>query len=100
MKMGQTPFWNNFGTVAAKIEILEHRLPPGRRIFLCLLPEQHIRNALRCLGFVFFNNVAVEIFCGVHTGMAQLLRYRYNVRTVCQEDRSHSMPERMRIDMG
>ena len=27
MKMGQTPFWNNFGTVALKTEILEHR--PG-----------------------------------------------------------------------
>ena len=27
MKLGRTRFWNNFGTVAAKIEILEHR--PG-----------------------------------------------------------------------
>lgn len=27
MKMGQTPFWNNFGTVDLKTEILEHR--PG-----------------------------------------------------------------------
>ena len=27
MKMGQTPFWNNFGTVGPKTEILEHR--PG-----------------------------------------------------------------------
>ena len=27
MKKSQTPFWNNFGTVAVKIEILEHR--PG-----------------------------------------------------------------------
>ena len=79
-------FWNT---------VREHRAD-----FLCLLPEQHIRNTLCCLGFIFFDDVAVEIFCGVHAGMAQLLRYRYNVRTICQEDRGHSMPECMRIDMG
>ena len=99
MKMGQTPFWNNFGTVVLKTEIVEHRPGTPGGFFLCLLPEQHIRNTLRCLGLIFFDDVAVEIFCGVHTGMTQLLRYRDNIGAVGQKDRSHSMPERMRIDV-
>ena len=83
-----------------KIDILGHRLGLPRADFLCLLPEQYIRNTLRCLGLVLFDDVAVKIFRGVHAGMAQLLRYRYNVRTVCQKDRGHSVAESVGIDMG
>ena len=99
MKISQTPFWNNFGTVALKTEILEHR-PGSPGVFLCLLSEQHIRNTLRCPGFIFFDDMAVEIFRCVHAGMTQLFRYRDNIRTVCQKDGGHSMPEGMRIDVG
>ena len=69
LKTALLSFWNNFGTVTAKIIILEHRpgTPGG---FLCLFSEQHIRNTLRCSGLVLFDNMAVEAFCGVHAGMA------------------------------
>ena len=79
-------FWNT---------VREHRAD-----FLCLFPEQYIRDTLRCLGFILFDNVAVEVLRGGYAGVAQLLRYGYNVCTVCQQDRGNSMPEGVRIDMG
>lgn len=96
--MGQTPFGNNFGTVAFKTEILEHR-PGAPGGFLRLLPEQHIRNTLRCLCSIFPDDVAVETFGGVYTCVAQLHGYGDDICAICRKDRGHGMPERMGIDM-
>ena len=82
-----------------KTDILGHRLGLPWAEFLCLFPEQHIRNTLSCLGFVLFDDMAVKVFRGIHAGVAQLLRYRDNIGSICQEDRGHSMPERMGIDV-
>ena len=90
--------WANFGPMGPKIYILGHR-PDRRAAFLCLLPEQHIRNTLRCLGFVFLNDVTVKVFCGVHAGVAQLLRYRDNIGTVGQKNRGHRVAEGVGVDM-
>ena len=77
-------FWNT---------VREHRAD-----FLCLLPEQNIRDTLRCLGLVFLNDVAVEILGGVHAGMAQLLGHRYNVCAVGQQHRGYRVPLRYNYD--
>jgi len=78
-------FWNT---------VREHRAG-----FLCLLPEQHIRNTLRCLCSISLDDVAVETFGGVYTCMAQLHGYGDDIRAICRKDRGHGMPERMGIDM-
>ena len=69
MKMVQTPFWNNFGTVAAKTEILEHRPGAPGGFFMPFYGAAHPRYT-RCLGLVFPDDAVVEILLGVHAGMA------------------------------
>ena len=79
--MGQKRLWNNFGTVAK----FWNTVRVFRADFLCLFPQQNIRNTFRCLGLVFFDNMAVKVFCGVHAGMTQLLRHCYNIGAICQQ---------------
>ena len=67
---------------------------------LCLLSDQDISNTIRCLCLIFLNDVAVKILCGGDASMAQLLGYRNNIGSVCQEDRGHRVAEGVRIDMG
>lgn len=43
--------------------------------------------------------MAVKVFCGGDAGVAQLLRHRYNIGTVCQEDGGHRVAEGVGVDM-
>ena len=72
----------------------------GQKLPLCLLPEQHFCNTLRCLGFIFFYDVCIEIFCCACTCVAQLRRHRYNICSVAQKNGSNGVSERVGIDMG
>ena len=69
-KTAQFDVLGQFGVNGSKIEVSCHRLEFSRRSFLCLLPEQHVGDAFGCLRFVFLYDVAVEVLCCVHTGMA------------------------------
>ena len=46
LKAALFSFWAIFGPLGQKTHILGHRLGRSRAAFLCLLPEQHIRNTL------------------------------------------------------
>ena len=45
------------------------------RAFLCLLPEKHVCDALGSSGFIFLDDVGIEVLRGVYAGVAQLLRW-------------------------
>ena len=91
MKTGQSRFWVTFGSLSQKTA--DFGSPSS------LLPNEDIRNTICGLCLIFFYDVGIETFCGGDAGVSELLGYCHNVRTICQEDRGHSMPERMRIDV-
>ena len=90
--MLQSRFWVTFGSLAVKIADFWS--------LSCLLTDKDIGNTIRSLRLIFFDDVGIETFrCG-NACVAQLLRYRDYICTVCQEDRSHRVAECMRIDVG
>ena len=54
--------------------------------------------ACRLVGLVFLNDVAIEVLCGACAGVSQLSRHGYNICSICQKDRSNSMPLRYNYD--
>ena len=73
--MEQKSFWANFGPVHPKIAFWGHRPAQPGGVFLCLLPEEHVCDALGSSDFIFLDDVGIEVLRGVYAGMAQLLRW-------------------------
>lgn len=73
--MEQKSFWANFGPVHPKIAFWGHRPAQPGGVFLCLLPEEHVCDAPGSSGFIFLDDVGIEVLRGVYAGMAQLLRW-------------------------
>lgn len=69
------------------------------QLFSCLFAQKNIRDTLGGFGFVLLDDMAVKALCRVYAGVPQLLGYRDNVRSVCQKDRGHGVPESVRVDM-
>ena len=67
--MGQ--FWAS----ASKNRFLGTPSGAAGRAFLCLLPEEHVCDALGSSGFIFLDDVGIEVLRGVYAGVAQLLRW-------------------------
>ena len=54
-------FWVTFGSIAEKISFFGP---------LSFFANQHISDAFSCLGFVFFDDMAVNILCGAYICVA------------------------------
>ena len=65
MKMLQSGFWVNFGSMPQKNTIFGS--------LLCLFTDQHIGNTFRCLCLVFLYDMGVKAFGGGDACVAELL---------------------------
>ena len=64
-----------FWASASKNRFLGTPSGAAGRAFLCLLPEEHVCDALGSSGFIFLDDVGIEVLRGVYAGVAQLLRW-------------------------
>ena len=66
---------NDLFSSTGAVQIIGYISEKCGRAFLCLLPEEHVCDALGSSGFIFLDDVGIEVLRGVYAGMAQLLRW-------------------------